>query len=273
MKVGCMVWAIDGLDLDFWGQIAWIREHGFDEVSFHTCRHLAGTGQGIEPDCGDKTLLARLKGSLAGFTEVDIHAPFDNYDLCFVSPNPLVREASIRTLEKTIRFAAGIGAETVTFHPGTSGAAMAEKERKANLQESLFKLDEMAGDAGVKLAVEMEGDYTVLAEAGVRHIGLTLDTGHLSSEDGAGYRQYGTIGGIIRAFPDRVFHLHIHDYDGSHDHLALGKGRIDFREIVSSLKETGYQGSLCLELNENRNSVADWLESREFLKRLLAEIA
>ena len=270
MKIGCMVWMIGNLDLDFWEQIEWIREHGFKEVSFHTCRRYIA-GRGIEPDISSRALVTRLKTALSGFSEVDVHAPFNNYDLCFVSPNPLIRQASVQTLAESMRFAAEIEAKTVTFHTGASGSAMSGEEWKDNLKRSLVELDVIAGKEGVRLGIELESDYQVLEEAGVRQVGLTIDTGHLSLNNGAGYREFGTIGGVIRRFSDRIFHLHIHDYDGKSDHLAPGKGSIDFQEIVSALKEIKYRGSLCLELNPERNSTEDWLKSRDFTKSLVSE--
>lgn len=67
----------------------------------------------------------------------------------------------------------------------------------------------------------------------------------------------------------QIFHLHIHDYDGENDHLALGKGKIRFDEIIASLRKIGYEGSLCLELNPDRNSVEDILKSRDAVIELI----
>ena len=269
MKIGCMVWRIDGLDLDFWEQIEWIKNNDFEEISFHACRYLSGNGKGIEPDMNDRDLIRRLKKALSRFDRVEIHAPFDNYDVSLVSPNSLVREASIKTLQKTIVFAREIGADVVTFHTETSQAVMNREEYRKNLLGSLIELDKMAGKAGVKLGGELTSDYDLLEKASLQNVGLTIDTGHVSFDNGAGYKEFGTIGGLIQQFADRIFHLHVHDYDGENDHLALGKGSIDFDNVVTSLKKIGYKEGLCLELNPDRNSVEDILKSRDVLKKLI----
>jgi sugar phosphate isomerase/epimerase len=269
IHIGCMVWQIADLNLEFWSQIEWIRQHGFDEVSFHTCTYL-GDGAGIEPDATDPDLVGRLRHATRGFQEVDIHAPFDNYDVCLVSPNPLIREASIRTLERTIRFAQALGASSVTLHAGNSRAPLTAQACREHLAESVASLASLGQETGVRLALELTSDYDLVPQHGGEYVGLTIDTGHVSFDHGAGYREFGSIGGLIRRFAPQIFHLHIHDYDGTHDHLALGKGTIDFGSIILALKEIGYRNSLCLELNPRRNSVAELLASRDRLRELVS---
>jgi sugar phosphate isomerase/epimerase len=59
--------------------------------------------------------------------------------------------------------------------------------------------------------------------------GLTLDVGHddcMSGKDAHVFEKY----------PERLCHLHLHDSDGKHAHLALGDGRVNIREKLSLLK-------------------------------------
>ncbi len=268
MKIGCMVWKMDGLELDFWEQIDWVKEHGFEEVSFHTCKYL-GNGKGIEPHINDKSLIKRLREALNGFADVDIHAPFGLYDITFTTPNPLIREASIETLKESIVFTKEIGGKVVTFHAGDTRAPIDKNEYRRNLLESFISLDKIAEKVDIKLAAELTSDYDLLEEAELKNIGLTIDTGHVSFDDGAGYREFGTIGGLIERFGDKIFHMHIHDYDGENDHLPAGKGNIDFDNIIISLKKIGYEGSLCLEPNPERNTVEDILRSKEILREII----
>ena len=73
----------------------------------------------------------------------------------------------------------------------------------------------------------------------------------MSMAGGAGYQDYGSIGGVIREYPDRVFLMHMHDYDSTHDHLAIGKGNIDFEEIIRALNQIGYDGPLSVEWEDS----------------------
>jgi sugar phosphate isomerase/epimerase len=100
---------------------------------------------------------------------------------------------------------------------------------------------------------------------------MTMDTGHMMFRDGAGFRPFGTLGGLVRHIGQKLFHVHVHDYDGQHDHIAIGAGKIDFPELIGALVETGYPGVLCLELNAGRVSPEAMLASRGVLKEMLRE--
>ena len=70
--------------------------------------------------------------------------------------------------------------------------------------------------------------------------------------DGVGYRPYGSIEGLVEFLNEVLFHLHVHDYDGTNDHIEVGTGRIDFDGMLKGLGAIGYRGALCLELNPDR---------------------
>jgi sugar phosphate isomerase/epimerase len=79
-------------------------------------------------------------------------------------------------------------------------------------------------------------------------IGLTLDIGHgelLTSKN--------TAYSFIEMYPDRIKHIHIHDNYGGNTpdddlHLPLGKGTVVFEPILHALCETGYNGTITLEV-------------------------
>ena len=57
----------------------------------------------------------------------------------------------------------------------------------------------------------------------------------------------------------------MHDNHGKWDeHLPLGRGRIDFREVVRFLKEVNYDRTVTFEVFTSR---ADAVRSREFFKK------
>lgn len=79
-------------------------------------------------------------------------------------------------------------------------------------------------------------------------LNLTLDVGH-----GELLRKENTSAGLIRAYPDRIKHLHLHDnfggdVPGNDLHLPAGKGIVDFKGIFNALSTIGYQGTATLEL-------------------------
>ena len=70
---------------------------------------------------------------------------------------------------------------------------------------------------------------------------------------------------FIEAFPSLIGHVHVHDNDGKSDlHLGLGRGTVNWPEVINALKEAGYRGPLVVESVENV-----W-ESLAFLRSLLA---
>jgi len=58
---------------------------------------------------------------------------------------------------------------------------------------------------------------------------------------------------IIKRYPDRIKHIHLHDNLGGNMpekdlHLPPGKGSVDFKNIFNSLNNSGYTGTATLEL-------------------------
>mgnify|MGYP000630865344 CR=1 FL=1 len=219
-----------------------------------------------------------MQDAVEGFKEVDVHAPFQNiFDVSLVSPNPFVRELCIEEISLAAELTGKLGGRTVTFHTGWACCGMEDEEVEKNLKEGLTLLNEVAGKHNVRLCAEvadyfMPADkFTLLEELGLEHIGITLDTGHISFKDEAGvmYRAFGTIGGFIERFAALINHVHIHDFDGSRDHLPLGEGSIDFEDIVRCLMRVGYEGALSLELNPDAASRESILKSRDILVSLI----
>jgi len=79
-------------------------------------------------------------------------------------------------------------------------------------------------------------------------LNLTLDVGH-----GLLIRDENTSFTIIKKYPERIKHIHLHDNLGGSSpeddlHLPPGKGIVDFKNIFNSLRTIGYRGTATLEL-------------------------
>ena len=61
-------------------------------------------------------------------------------------------------------------------------------------------------------------------------------------------------------------HLHVHDVNGNTDHIEIGTGCIDFDEMTDGLKDIGYLGGMCLEMNPNQVSPEGIRRSKEYLQ-------
>ena len=267
MHIGLMVWEIG--DLGFFDQFAWAAANGFDAIAFHTSPLLAPR-RGIDPETMTPDARARLKAAVEPFAETGIHAPFDNYDLSLVSPNERVRQASIEVFEQSLVMAGSLGAKTVTLHRTVTRSGIGADEQRRLLVESLIELDETAAALGVRIGLEATEDFDIFGHVRFESVGVTVDVGHLSFHEGRAYQPWGSLGGLIRHLGTRVVHVHLHDYDGQHDHIPLGSGRLDFAEIIAALTDVAYRGALCLELAPSPTLEDDYRRSRDLLRKLLA---
>lgn len=128
---------------------------------------------------------------------------------------------------------------------------------------------------GVKVCVEnLSEDWLDLRPALelCPELGITVDVGHgqlMCSENRAIE--------ILRRFPSRVLHIHIHDNLGGdlvQDdlHLPVGRGCIDFEGFFASLRKISYRGTMTLEVPVE--SLGDSLQRvKELLKRTFTPAA
>ena len=118
--------------------------------------------------------------------------------------------------------------------------------------EVLKPLAEHAHDRGVMLLIEPEpglllettDQYLEVAErVNAPSIGLNFDVGHA-------FCVRENLPGAIAKLAPHIRHYHLEDIAASrvHHHLVPGTGAIDFAEVVSAIRKTGYDGWLTVEL-------------------------
>jgi len=98
--------------------------------------------------------------------------------------------------------------------------------------------------------IEFEGLFRLFPT-----IQLTLDTGHANIAENKNNR----LMKLVEQFADRIGHLHFSDNNGYRDdHLAIGEGAINFKPLIKSLKEIGYDDTITLEVfDQNRQALVD----------------
>ena len=67
-----------------------------------------------------------------------------------------------------------------------------------------------------------------------------MDVGHFHSA-GVDWKA------LIRKYPEKIFNVHLKDHIGPQS-VAIGRGEIDLKGLVSVLREIGYVGPIALEL-------------------------
>ena len=261
MRIGCMIWRVDGV-LDFYEQVTTVKTGGFEAVEFWTLPGQPGVWQGFDALSASPGDTRALKRALAGFEEIDIHAGFD------LSGTPHAGSgAGPVPMEPTFELAAEVGAKVITVHPDrglTESAEIEALQRIAGLAaqyEVLVGIEPMGGEGAARR-------MRLLSRLSLPNVGVTLDVGHMYFEHGAAFEACGTLGNLVREIDAHVVHVHAHDYDGHYDHLAIGRGIIDWSDIVGALCATGFSGSLVLELNPFREPESV-IESQARLREMI----
>jgi sugar phosphate isomerase/epimerase len=257
-----MVWRVDGI-LDLYEQIAWVKTHGFEAVEFWTLPGEPGVWQGFDVGSASRGDVETLKRALDGFEEIDVHSGFDVVG----RPQPGFGDQPVQ-MEPTFELAAEVGAHVVTVHPHRGLTESAEIE-------ALRRIDDLAARYGIRVGIEPMGGVEaerrmrLLSRLSLPNVGITLDVGHMHFKNGAAFVAYGTLGNLVNQIGAPVVHVHAHDYDGNDDHIAIGRGIVDWDDVIGALVRAGFSGSLCLELNpfRERESAS---ESRDRLRELIA---
>ena len=199
----------------------------------------------------------------------------EKLDLCDF--NPLVAQAYLDTLLKTISFARKLHIPVLNMHlsegvyftlPGKK-AYLYEMYREhflGRLAEAIARCEE-AAEGAVSICLENTGNSNkpFLQEALELFLqsplfGLTFDIGHNHSA-----------GDVDRPFflahKERLHHFHIHDAIGGKNHLPLGTGEIDLLWHLALAAERDCRAVLEVKTAQALADSAAWLHREGFLDR------
>ena len=207
--------------------------------------------------------LRRIKVDLgASFT---VHAPAN--DVHLGSLNARVRAAALEEIRESLHFARTIGASIVVVHPAPGIVGMPEGKwsreeyppkreagAMAKQEEFLVRAVKDLADYAPDILLCLENlvypheiyrspeDMAELIRRVNRsNVGVTFDVGHAIV---CGHKP----ADFLNLLQDAIFHVHLHDNDGVIDqHLPLGKGSIDYVDVIQSLKHMAYDGVVNLE--------------------------
>ncbi|MFO7619360.1 MAG: sugar phosphate isomerase/epimerase family protein [Thermoplasmata archaeon] len=196
---------------------------------------------------------------------MSVHAPFS--DINIGAFDERTRRYAVGTLCEVIRTSSRLGIGTVTIHPGVIGPIQRyDRERVFKLtRKSLEEICAEAGDLGVGIALEnMPAMKVTICQTAAEmermleglEMGMCLDIGHAHIS--------GQIDEML-GLEKRFLNIHVHDNIGgpSDQHLALGKGKIDF----SVLGRLHYTGNHIIEANNADMDEA--AASKRFLENAL----
>ncbi len=254
-----------------------------DFLAFAYKKELAGVELVAEPpfcfidNMNDKDV-QDIKKQAANFgLELSLHATFSDVNISAYNPN--VRNYFLNLMKQNIDFSQKIGSEIVTIHPGelsAAGASFPDDVKRLNFESFQF-LAKYAEKKFVKIGYEnmpimtwsqMEESYTpiliqsIVDKINSKSLGITWDVGHSKTTEFS-------MEGFANSFKGNLVHVHIHDNTGPgkgwvDKHLEIGKGTIDWSNLLGLIKKLDYRGVLIMEL-DNCSKIEN---SLEYLKNL-----
>ncbi len=175
---------------------------------------------------------------------ISVHAPIS--DLNIASLNTPIWQETLNQIKNSITKLSEY-ATVCVIHPGYISPMAnhcVDRALKKN-NDALKLITNFAEDFGVQATVENMVNVNFLMGRLPEEIknminegiGFTFDVGHAN-----------TANAIDDFLNMKIDHVHLHDNNGKDDeHLVLGKGNIDWKHVVSALKE--YKGDFVIEAN------------------------
>lgn len=218
-------------------EIKWISENGFDFVDFT-----------IEPTKAGTFDVPKVKKALAasGLGIVGHTTPF----LPFILPVQSIRRACLGEFERCAKIFSKLGAELINIHP-SYGMPFHSIDEKIEANISFFSgFAKIAEKHNLTPMIEnftSPFDNIEVFREVFRKIPwakMHLDIGHANLRHNENQAK-----GFFRAFGKKIAHVHVSDNNGEEDeHLPLGCGNIDWKEIAGVLKKNKYSGTVTLEV-------------------------
>lgn len=167
------------------------------------------------------------------------------------SANPEVRRRAVQYVKDNVDLAVRTGASVVIVVPtpvGKSGPDTTAHEEWALAVESLKEAGTYAEKKGVLLAIEalnrfetylvntLENAKKLAEQVNVASVRVMADLFHMNIEERNN-------SDAIRNAASYIVHVHIAD----NTREAAGYGQTDFREVMATLSEVGYEGAITME--------------------------
>jgi sugar phosphate isomerase/epimerase len=210
------------------------------------------------PDWGElqlQQLKEKINGIGLHITNINSFTLFavgDTYLPSWIEPEKERREIRIQHTLESLRLAAIIGCRNISVPPGGPLDGMDILEAIQRFHQGLERVIPLAEALGVKVLIEPEPDLLLentrqfkdfIVDVRSPMVGINFDIGHFfcAGEDPSE---------SFRELLPWIGHVHIEDIavNRRHYHLIPGQGAILFDNVLRTIRETGYQGDISLEL-------------------------
>jgi sugar phosphate isomerase/epimerase len=225
--------------------------------------------------------LTRQNLKVSNINAFTLFAAGDTYHPTWIEVDEEKRNTRIAHASACIELAAEMECATMSIQPG-GPLIGTDTDRRIAAQRfagGLERLLPLARKSGVTIAIEPEPGLFIQTAAeyqGFKNeffrnenlIHMNCDIGHLFcvNEDPAA---------VIRSMPEEVAHVHLEDIGANrvHQHLAPGKGAIDFHSVFAALKEIRFPGWVTVELYPYETTAAGVAEQAiRYLKPVIETI-
>ena len=176
---------------------------------------------------------------------ISYHVPFKQID-DIADPDETIRLRAMSRLRVHIHEASRLGSKLLIIHPSTEPIDQTKRDVYiAQLRKSMLEIEGELALHDMKIALEFlprlcmgntMSDMNRMLDGMSDRFGVCLDVNHIMD-------QYPQIPAIIRELGEKLFTLHICDYDGVDErHWMPFKGVIDFKAAIQALRDIGYTG-------------------------------
>ncbi|HTW95828.1 MAG TPA: sugar phosphate isomerase/epimerase [Tepidisphaeraceae bacterium] len=212
-----------------------------------------------------KSKSAELGLAVSNINAFTLFALGDTYHPTWIENDPGLRQARIAHTIACVEMAAEFECATISLQPGGPliGTGLDRAEAGRRFAAGLEQVLPAARRLGVALAIEPEPGLFIQTSkefsqfkaeffAGEKTIAMNCDVGHLFcvAEDPAE---------VINRLPAEIAHVHLEDIGANrvHQHLAPGKGVIDFAAIFAALERIKYASWVTVELYPYETTAAE----------------
>lgn len=178
----------------------------------------------------------------------------------------------LHRVRRAAQLAAQFGAKRLVVGGGARRAAGTTEDDYDRLGNALDNVCGIAEEYGLEASyhphlstiVENPAELKKIMERS--RIGFCPDTAHLAAGGGDPAE-------LIRTYPDRVRHVHLKDLQPEpFNFMPLGKGVLNFADIISAIAESGYASWLMVELDSYDGDPKEAARiSKDYLEDLLSK--
>ena len=176
--------------------------------------------------------------------------PQDKFGPTLISDSRIDRELRLSNILKSIEIAETIGADNVSISTGEKGSASKTNAMRRFIK-SLNSILKYAERKKIKIGIEYEPGHLIdrcdvlmdlFQIVQNDFLGANLDIGH-------SFCQNEDTTQVIKTICKKIWNAHLEDIkDKIHDHLIIGKGDIDWKNILNAFKAINYNRFLTFEL-------------------------